>query len=458
MNVLRRVQGVVRASWWPLAPVVVVAPAAVIVVVVVVMTWPMLGWPHPLWVQTSAQFHQQFTWAGLIAGTSACWYAVQFHPGDRIWVQPRAPRLGAPVVVRHLTVLVSWWVGAYVVALVPLVVATLASGAVGVPDPLVMVSGVLAMVAAVMLGYALGTAAPSLVTVPVTAAGFYALLVVGHAGGEGYGVVAPVLFLEPELAQRESPVLVVFRIAVFVAVVAAGAGLATRCLHRVRAGLATGPSRRWRRAADIAVYAAVPAVLMAGSTIQRPAVFAVDEHPPAVCEVHRRIRYCVHTEQSSRLPALIDTVDPVIARYGTTPDVVTQIWDQSLAFGPIDLDVARTLQIAFLNPDGSIETDIPGALAGIYSCAYAATSTNDADGSGESGGEGDGGGDADDAGTRPGMVADVPGDVLHFLTEQDEPSTGVFSGMGVADVQAWIRRHQQQLHTCTLTPGELPQP
>ncbi|MFC4859173.1 hypothetical protein [Actinophytocola glycyrrhizae] len=412
----------------------------------VVMTWPMLGWPHPLWVQTSAQFHQQFTWAGLIAGTAACWYAVQFHQVDRIWVQPRAPRLGAPVVVRHLTVLVCWWVGAYVVALVPLVVATLASGGVGAPDPLVMVSGVLAMMAAVMLGYALGTVLPALVMVPITAAGFYALLVVGHAAGDSYAVVAPVLFLEPELGQRESPVLVVFRIAVFVAVAVAGAGLAIRCLHRVQAGLANRTGQRWRRAADIAMYAAVPAVLITGSVIQRPAVFAVDEQPLAVCEVHREIRYCVHTDQQARLPALIDSVDPVIARYGTTPDVLTQVWDQSLAFGPIDVDVARTLQIAFLKPNGAIETDIPGALAGIYSCAYANASNDN--------GDGDGGG----TGAEPGRVADVPGDVLRFLAEPDEPPSGVFAGMPVADVQTWIRQHQQQLHTCTLTARDLPQP
>ncbi len=119
------------------------------------------------------------------------------------------------------------------------------------------------------------------------------------------------------------------------------------------------------------LYAVVPVALVAGSVIQRPAVFAVDERPPAVCEVQREIRYCVHIEQRSRLPALIDSVDRVIARFGTTPDIVTQVWDQSLAFGPIDIEVARTLQIAFLNPDGSIETDIPGVLAGIYSCAYA---------------------------------------------------------------------------------------
>jgi hypothetical protein len=57
----------VREWCWPLAPVTVLVPAAMIAGVVVVMTAPMWEWPYPLWVQTSAQFHQQFTWAGRAA-------------------------------------------------------------------------------------------------------------------------------------------------------------------------------------------------------------------------------------------------------------------------------------------------------------------------------------------------------------------------------------------------------
>ncbi|GAB3449003.1 hypothetical protein [Actinophytocola sediminis] len=437
----------VRKSWWPLGPTAVVAPSVAIVAVVLVMTWPMLGWPYPLWVQTSAQFHQQFTWAGLIAGTAACWYATQLHPADRIWVQPRAPRLGVPIVTRHLTVLVTWYVGAYLLALIPLVVATLTHGGIGAPDPLAMLSGVLAMAAAVLLGYALGTVVPAMVMVPITAAAFYALLVVGHAGGDNYAVVAPVLHLEPELGQRESPALVVFRIAVFVAVSVAAASLATRCLRR----LATGGSQAWRRLADAAMYVSVPVVLIVVSLVQRPALFAVDEQPAAVCETQRGIRYCVNVEHQPRLAALIDTVDPILARYGATPDdLVTQIWDQSLAFGPIDVDIARTLQIAWLDPDGVIETDIPGALAGIYSCTLGpGTDATSPELSAHTGAGAD---------EQARELENLPGDILRFLTEPTEPPSGAFAGMSVPEVQRWLARHQQQVHTCTLTSEELPQP
>src|SRR4051812_18609723 len=69
--------------------------------------WLSINSSSPLWVQPSAQFHQQGTWAGLIAATTACWYGTALHPRDLIWAQPLAPRLGLPAVAHHLTVLIS---------------------------------------------------------------------------------------------------------------------------------------------------------------------------------------------------------------------------------------------------------------------------------------------------------------------------------------------------------------
>jgi hypothetical protein len=456
MSGLARVREAVGGWWWPLGWVAVVAPAVVIAVVVVVLTWPMVGWPFPLWVQTSAQFHQQFTWPGLVAGTGACWHAVRFHRGPRIRGRldtsdrdasgsdvSGSGTVGASVVGRHLRVLVSWWVGAYVVGLVPLVVATAVAGGVGAPDGLVMVSGVLAMVAAVVVGYAVGTVVPSWVAVGVTAVGFGGLLVAGWVGGDEYVVLAPVLYLEPVLGQRESPALVVVRIAVFVAVAMASGGLAARCARRIGAG----ERRWWRRVADVVVHGAAPVVLIVATVVARPAMFVVDERPAAVCEVRREIRYCVNLAHQPRLGALIASVDPVIARYGTAPGVATQVWDQSLAFGPIDIEVARTLQIAFLNPDGSIDTDLPGVLAGIYSCPPGTPSGQNDVATAPRGGHAD----------QAKRLAEARRDIQRFLLERDKPPAGVFAGMSVPEVERWLAEHHQQLHTCTLTPDQLPQ-
>lgn len=275
----------------------------------------------------------------------------------------------------------------------------------------------------------------------VTAAGFYALLVGGHAGGDTYAAVAPLLYLEPELGQRESLPLVVFRIAVFVAVAVMATGLATRRLQR----LASGGSRAWRRVADAVIYAAAPALLITVSLLHKPALFDVDVHPAAACTVEREVHYCVHADQRPRLAALVDTVDLVIARYGATPDLVTQVWDQSLAWGSIDAGVARGLQLAWLHPDGSIQSDIAIILSG-YSCSLDPAGTGSAAGdAGDSAGE-----------VQAETLTAVPGDILTFLN--GSPPSGTFAGLTVSEVQEWLGQHQRELHMCTLTTEDLPQP
>jgi hypothetical protein len=416
----------VRQWWWPLGPASVLAPAAAITALVVAMTWPMVGWPYPLWVQTSAQFHQQFTWAGLIAGTAACWYATVLHSRDRIWAQPRSPRPGTSVATRHLTTLVGWFVGAYLAALVPLVASTVLAGGVGTPDTLAMLSGVLAMVAATALGYALGTVVPSAAMVPVVAAGFYALLVAGSAGGESYAAVAPVLYLEPELGQHESLPLRVFRIALFVVLTVTAVGLAGRSLHRSQ----TPP---WRRVADVVAYAAIPATLIVVSLTRQPVVFTADAPQPAFCTERRDIHYCVHPDNHPRLAELVRTVDPLIARFGTKPANLDQVWDQALALHPIDVDIARGLEVAWLNPDGTIHTQVATTIAGLYACTTPGTQRTEKDIE---------------------KLTQVAADISDFLSTGTP--AGTLSGMSGHDVQQWIAQHQKQLHTCTLTPDQLP--
>ncbi len=407
-----------RRWWWPLGPYSVVVPAAAIVAVVVGMTWPRLGWPYPLWVQTSAQFHQQFAFAGMIAGTASCWYAIVLHAKHRIWMRAGAPRLGTPAVNRHLTTLVCWFVGAYLIALAPLVVSTLITGGIGSPDPLVMLSGVLAMIAAVALGYALGTVAPTVAMLPVTAVGFYALLVVGNVRGEPMAAVAPVLWYEPQLGERESLPLLVFRIALFASVAVAAVALATRAMTRVRV---------WRSL----VYLAVPALLVTVSVLRPPVAYTA-ERTSSLCVEQREIRYCVHSGHSSRLDDLVQRVDPVIARFGTKPDNIDEVWDQALTYGkPPDIAISARIDVVRLEPDGALEPTTAALAAGLYACEWK--------------------GEFDDHQER--MNA-IEWDIMDFL--ETGTRTGSLASMSVTDVQQWLAAHQKQLHSCTLTEDQLP--
>ena len=406
-------------SWWPFGPASVILPAAAIVCVVLGMTWPTLDWPYPLWVQTSAQFHQQFPWAGMIAGSYACWYATVLHAKDRIWMRPGAPRLGAPAAMRHLRTLTGWLTGAYLLGLAPVVVSTV--GGVGMPDPLVMVSGVLAIVAVVALGYALGTVVPSIAMVPLVAVGIYALCVAGSAFSTRFAAVAPMLDLQPRLGEEESLPFVVFRIALFTVITVAAAGLAGKAMTRLRS---------WRSVLDGVLYFAVPAALVAVAMVRPPVVFTAVEST-ATCTELSGIRYCVHDGNRERLTDLVRAVDPVIVRYGSKPENIDQVWDQALVPYPRDLELAGGIELATLAPDGTISTDVTTTAAGIYACPW--------DGRSEE---------------RDELLLEASGDIDNYL------STGVrdgrLTGMSVAEVQQWLATHQKQLHDCTLTEAQLP--
>ncbi|SDY89022.1 hypothetical protein SAMN05421504_107331 [Amycolatopsis xylanica] len=416
-----------RPWFWPLGPASVLLPSAAILVVVLAGTWPRLGWPYPRWVETSTQFHQQFLWAGMIAGTAACFYAVRMNKGDRLFVQPRAPRLGGPVASRHLSLLIGWYAGAYSLALAPLVVTTALRG-VGSPDVPVMVSGVVAMAAATALGYAIGTVAPALLAVPITAIGFYALLIAGFANQGDWSTVAPVLFNEPKLGQRESTALVIFRTALFSVVALSAIGLAVTLLR----GMAMGVSsmRRW---GAVVAYVVLPVSMAAVSLTDPPVLFAVEQDPSSRCERALELTFCVHADNAPRMRQLIDRVEPLLARYGSKPVQFDQIWDQSLVMGGISTDKVGQARIVWIRGDGVIDLGgVDTDLAGIYACAA--------------------GPDA----PPPPQASAISEDIDRFLASTGAPDSGAFAGMSVEQVQGWIRDHQRKVATCALTDEDLP--
>ena len=415
-----------------LGPVLPAAGVA-IVAVVLIATWPMLHWPYPRWAATSAQWHQQWMWAGPIAGTAAAWYATRFNPRHRIWNQLRAPRLGPPVVARHLRLLGLFLVGAYVVALLPLTVETAVRGGVGSPAPLVMFSGVLAMAAAIGLGYMLGTLVSHLIIVPITALTFCALNILTTAGADTFAPVAPVLYLEPQLGQTESTPLVVFRTALFLLVAGTAAALAAKTLLRHGRGEHRNTSARL---ADIAVHAVAPIVLIGIALSHQPALFAVAQHATKVCRPVHGVTYCVHTDNQPQLGTLVAAIDPIIVRYGTLPDTMHQVWDQALLLAetpPPHPDSG--IAVVPLTADGTIDPAQSGiieSLTGVDECTPAPA-----------------GQDHD--------TVTVQRDLVAFLSHTTPP-TGTFAGMSVPQVQDWIRRHHHDIATCTLNPGDLPHP
>jgi hypothetical protein len=328
-----------------------------------------------------------------------------------------------------------WLIGAYILALLPLTVQTAIRGGAGSPAPLVMISGVLAMAAAIGLGYALGTLVSSVIMVAITALALSAVNVLTTAGADTFAPVAPVLYLEPQLGQTESTPLVVFRSALFLLAAAATAALAaTTLLHQGRGeGRNTGA-----RLADIGLYALAPIVLIGISLSHQPALFAVAQLASKVCRTAHGITYCVHTDNEPQLDALIAAVDPIILRYGAPPDTLHEVWDQALllaATPPPHPDSG--IAVVALTGDGTIDLAQSGiieSLAGIGACT------------------------SNSAGQQnPDATTTVQRDLVTFLSHTTPP-TGTFTGLSVPQVQDWIRRNHSKIVTCTLNPGDLPHP
>lgn len=85
----------------------------------------------------------------------------------------------------------------------------------------------------------------------------------------------------------------------------------------------------------------------------------------------------------------------------------------------------------WLEPDGTIQSDVATTAAGVYACAFTARSEED---------------------TR--RLTEVAIDVSEYLTSGTPE--GTLATMSVPEVRQWLARHQNQLHTCTLTPDQLP--
>jgi hypothetical protein len=211
----------------------------------------------------------------------------------------------------------------------------------------------------------------------------------------------------------------VFRIALFVVLAVAAAGLAARAMTRIQP---------WGSVGDAAILLLIPAALIVASLIRQPVVFTADAQPSMSCTEQHGIRYCVHTENRARLPELARSIDPVIARFGTKPANVDQVWDQSLTARP-----ARGVELAWLEPDGTIQSDVAATAAGVYACAFAEPEPES---------------ELEPDSRQSEQRTQVAIDVSDYL--MTGTPTGTLSAMSALDVRRWLVAHQDQLHACTL--------
>lgn len=403
----------------------VMLPAAAILVIVAVGTSQMWSWPYLRWTQTSAQWHQQSTWPAAVAGAAAAWWAVRLYSADRVWVQPQARRLGAPVVVRHLGMLLAWYVGAYVLGLLPLTIITAATG-IGSPDVLVMVSGMLAMTAATALGYALGTLVSTTAIVPITALLMVALDALSAYGSDQFAALTPTLYRNPVLGEAESSALLIFRTTFFLLVTGMAGVLVTLVLRWRSRGHTSTLVRTGGIAACL-----LPAVVLAALALSaRPMLYVAEASADKTCRDVRGIDYCVHVDNAPRLGDMIATIQATLARYGAQPTRFHTVWDYTLLLDqPLTGTTIDGRLTAILEPDGSISVDgLELALLPIDRCPSDTL---------------------DEGVTISTYIA-----LSEYL--RTGHTTGDFADLTPAQTRQWIRQHQHHIDTCGLTAHDLP--
>lgn len=409
--------------WWPLGAHLLWLPGALIAVAVAAGSIGSLSWPWQEWPTTSAGFHERFALAGPIAAAAAAYVATRLSPRSRIFLAADGDRLGAAVVVRQIALMIAVTLVSYLVGLSPSVVATAANSDYGRPDALVIASGLLAMAAAVGVGYAIGALCRNSLCVPVV---FIAVLYLG-ASLFNWSTLTPVDQMDPPLGWHESVPMVVFRCVFFVSCLVAAVVAASV--------QAAGPARRARASvvgsAGIAVVLVVPVVLGVLGESRTIVRSAPDASAPMTCRRLEGVEYCVHNGHRAVIDELINVSAPVAARYGTLPERAKRISDASLLRDP---DHGESALWITLQPDSYSEAEVRDQVSWQLVLAPC----------------------WEDA--LPQGLFDQIGNLQLWLVsgEHQDASSDRFAGMDSGAMRDWISRHRGELEACTLEVSDLP--
>lgn len=356
-----------RPRWflgWPMRPLVVIGPAAAIFVVALASTWAMTRWRYPQWVQTSAALHEQLLLTGPIAAAAACYCAAALCGPRSLLALPSSTRTGWRTVTRQCATPAVWFVAAYLLAFVPLMVDTARRATGGAPDLLAMAGGPVGLAALVVFGYALGTIAPSPIVAPGVAVVAFVLLQLRPVGQSSITAVLPVQGSVLRAGLVENPGFSLYRL-LFLAVLGGALVLAAGAVLRLR-------RQPWRVRAGAAGILVLPIMLAVAPVLTDPMVVLFDAAPPRVCDTTSSVQICVHEAFRKDLPAVTAVASRVLAAAGG-PSGLRSIVDTSL----VGSDDIRTVDSVWINlssvreVETSVPADIASAVTGEGACFVA---------------------------------------------------------------------------------------
>ncbi|MEU6152451.1 hypothetical protein ABZ816_20885 [Actinosynnema sp. NPDC047251] len=402
--------------FWPLSAWLYVLPGVAVGLVAFAATLPTLAWPYQDWVITSAEFHQQNAYAAPIAAGLAAVVAGRLTPPTRIYAQPISARAGWGVVGPHLARLVGTVLVGYLLGLTPLTLVTTTDAEHGGFDLAVALTRLLGLTAATVVGYLVGVLGRTSLVAPVAVVLLFAASIAGSTS-DTFSALAPVLHFVPGVGSDARWSFVLYRLAFLTVLVVAAAWAAAELLRAHRAGAAPAARALLPLLAPVAL--AVPPLLIT------PALYALDDAPPKVCEVRAGVEYRVHEGHRSELAGMVTAVGGVFETFGSSGPA-RRVYDQALA--GVGGDDVLWYSIKPDNPVDSGRVDVAAAPAGATSCPSTAAEGRE-----------------------------VANDLYTWLMAAGEPAEGfAFHGVPAERVRAWIAEHRDEIRTCAPTGAEVP--
>lgn len=409
--------------FWPLGIWPLLGPAVVIFLVVLSGSSAMWGWPYQDWSATSSAFMLQLAVAGPIAAGASAYYASRIVGPGKIFTSRPGARPSIQVLRRHLTLLTTWFIGAFVAAFMPTLLQSILNADSGHLNVLVALTGVVGLAVFILLGYALGAALHSFISVPVAFVGSLAIVVLGTTATI---VLSPVPAFPFAIGDVPGAFLLWVRLIVM-------ALLATGCL--VFASSAIEGSRRIPLVSILALVLVVGFVALV--KVRPPDVRALDPHPPTVCDSGSHTRVCVHSGHQRQLKIVERAAKPILSAYGPPPFGQWQVYDAALAGSARKGDHILWVGVAPENSEnGVVQSDLVGQLVPVDECA-------------------------NKYGFQlPTQVEQLYSYLSAWLQNDghrpDEYHYPHFRTLNRLEMQAWLAEHRAQLIACTVNLKTLP--
>jgi hypothetical protein len=339
---------------WPLGFAVHAVAATLVLAIVLSSTSARWGLPYQDWMATSSAFMLQLGIAGPVSAAAAAYIAWRLCPRDRIFAHRLSGRPTWQVLWRHLSLLCGWCLGAYIVALAPLVVLTAARATDGGPDLRLILTGAVGLVAYAVLGYTTGAVFGSFLAVPVAFAVGMAVTVVGTSE---MSPLSPVLSAAVNVGQRPAFALLLLRLVVILLVGVALLYVADSFI---------GGARR-------APFAAVAMLVAAGGFVavtarDQPRLRVDQANPPAVCTTDRTVQICVHRGHRKQLNEVRSGAARTLGAYGA--DSTYRVWDDALRGGsrPGTSYLWISADPAYVGEADLVAQDLAGQLVPSEAC------------------------------------------------------------------------------------------